>query len=177
MAKDWGYLNPRSRKNFVDAMVNAKSRLRSARLEDLFRGNVVVMPTKQGGVNQHGADLGVAGRYYRKGDEIRIYGDYRTSFIEEIIIHEIGHRYWYKHMTSQDRENFSKWFGDVPAVSSYGGMASAEDFAETFLYYVTKRKMTKAQKESQVAEALDNSCSRAAFEENIRAEIKAGKDR
>lgn len=140
-----GYMHPRRRAEFIDGLKQAEGMLRAARLGKLFRGHFVVEPEGRAGTNQHGAHFGVGGRYYRKGDKIHLYGSLKVHAVPALAIHEIGHRYWYKHMTRQDRANFSKWFGDVPAVSEYGGVNPAEDFAEVFMFYVMKQKLTKAQ--------------------------------
>jgi len=140
-----GYMHPRRRAEFVDGLKQAQGMLRAVRLGKLFRGHFIVEPKERAGTNQHGAHFGVGGRYYRKGDKIHLYGSLKVHDIPGLAIHEIGHRYWYKHMTRQDRANFSKWFGDVPAVSEYGGVSPAEDFAEVFMFYVMKQKLTKDQ--------------------------------
>jgi len=141
-----GYMHPRDRKEFVDGLKEAQARLRAKRLGKLFHGHFLIEPKERAGTNQYGAHLGVGGRYYRKGDAIHLYGGSKGPHsVAVVAIHEIGHRYYYKNLTSQDRHNFDKWFKDVPAVSSYGGINPAEDFAEVFTHYVLGQDMTKDQ--------------------------------
>mgnify|MGYP000558692605 CR=1 FL=1 len=48
----------------------------------------------------------------------------------KLIAHELGHRYYFRFMSQADRARFGILFGDVPAVSEYGGLNAEEDFAE-----------------------------------------------
>ena len=140
-----GFMHPKRRKEFIDGLREAQAVLRANGLSKLFHGHFVIEPKERAGTNQYGAHFGVGGRYYRKGDKIHLYGSLKPHAIPAVALHEIGHRYYYKHMTRQDRINFNKWFGDVKAVSEYGSMDPAEDFAEVFLHYLTKQKLTKDQ--------------------------------
>jgi hypothetical protein len=142
-----GYMNPRKRQGFIDGVKEAQSRLQAKGLGSLNRIEFHVYPKSKAPQNSHGAQWGVGGEYFRKGDFIVIYDSIAPAHVSILAVHEIGHRYWFKHMTTQDRENFSKWFGDVPAVSEYGGTDSAEDFAEVFAHYVFDKKLTKGQRD------------------------------
>ena len=110
----------------------------------LCYGKVYVFPESKAGENQYDASLGVAARYHRSGDYVTIYSD---SFLlsDDTLIHEIGHRYWFKFMSAQDQHNFGKWFNAVPATSKYGALNTVEDFAEVFADYVWGRKLNRAQ--------------------------------
>lgn len=65
-------------------------------------------------------------------------GDYLTLYVTpsshtvDTLLHELGHRYYYKFMTAKDRQEFDDYFGKVPAVSAYGASNTAEDWAELF---------------------------------------------
>lgn len=82
--------------------------------------------------------------YSRINDYIDLYGD---AIEADEIVHELGHRYYYKFMSAEDRHNFDRFFRKVPATSTYGGSSPAEDFAEAFRSYVARKKMTKAQRQ------------------------------
>ena len=85
----------------------------------------------------------VLATYNRINDMLDLYSD---GIEAEHIVHELGHRYYYKYMNAEDRRNFSRFFKQVPATTSYGGTSSVEDFAEVFRSYVARKKMTKAQR-------------------------------
>jgi hypothetical protein len=76
-------------------------------------------------------------------DEITIFGsefapdfeDYE-GFLIGAMVHELGHRFWYKFMSQAQRLGFASYFGKVKAVSNYGSTNESEDFAETFMMYV-----------------------------------------
>jgi hypothetical protein len=79
--------------------------------------------------------------YSPNTDQVRIF----AVSSPRTIVHELGHRYWYKHMSKRQREKFRAWFGDVPATTDYGSTNPEEDFAEAFADYVTGRDMTREQ--------------------------------
>lgn len=86
------------------------------------------------------------------------------------IIHELGHRYWYKFMKPEQRARFNDLVGtnpsersrDLPSgktdlegwkkpvtpVSNYGASTIEEAFAEAFEHYVSEGDMDRDQLES-----------------------------
>lgn len=141
-----GYMHPKRRKEFIDGLKEVQQRLQGKRLSNLFRGVFKVEPAERAGTNPLGAHFGVGGVHNRLTNEIRLYGTLKSKpAIVRLVLHELGHRYYYKHMTPEDRHNFDKWFGRVSAVSKYGATTPAEDFAEVFAYYVLGEHLTKDQ--------------------------------
>ena len=141
-----GYMHPRRRKEFIDGLKEVQQRLQGKRLSNLFRGVFKVEPAERAGTNPLGAHFGVGGSHHRLTNEIKIYGTLKSKpAIVKLVLHELGHRYYYKHMTREDRANFNKWFGKVKAVSEYGATNPAEDFAEVFAYYVLGEHLTRSQ--------------------------------
>lgn len=134
-----GWRHPKHRAEFLRQFKDAWALLRAKRLDWL--ADIKVSVKARGG---GGHSLGTLAYYYRQGDTMGVV-DEPSPKLARSIVHELGHRYYFKHMTSEDRHNFDKWFGDVPAVTKYGGTDPAEDFAEVFAYYVLGRKLSKDQ--------------------------------
>lgn len=143
--KGEGYRSPAYRKHYAKYIKDAYDMLTAKGLGFIAKGmKIVVRPEGKAPDNHYDAALGVGGHYNRQTDTITIFED-ACRHTAELLVHELGHRYWYKYMSTQDRENFGRWFEKVPAVSSYGGRHRREDFAELFKHYVVGRKMTKDQ--------------------------------
>lgn len=136
--------DPRDLQKYVTYMQDAKRLLESKRFGFLWYGQVFITCKDCGGVNQNGAEFGVGAHYRPDKDHIVAYIN-PGSFMVDLMIHELGHRYYFRFMNQADRARFDMYFGDVPSVSTYGGKSAAEDFAETFLHYVTERNMTRDQ--------------------------------
>jgi hypothetical protein len=124
----------------------AMNLMNQKKLGFLWYGVVRVKPVGTYGENPRGKQFGVGGWYNQGQDAIYIEMD-PDEWITKLMVHELGHRYYYKFMSSADRAEFSSLFGDVPAVSEYGGTVSAEDFAEVFAWYVLNRSLTRDQLE------------------------------
>lgn len=135
--------DPRDRETTIKKIIGAKSALKAKGLGRVFKGAKFHIYAKGSAPeNQYGAHLGVAANYSRKLDLVSVFSNRVSS---NLVIHELGHRYWYKFMRKTDRAHFDKWFGKVAATSSYGAIntktsrqvfASVEDFAEVFADYV-----------------------------------------
>jgi len=77
----------------------------------------------------------------------------------DTIVHEVGHRYWFKYMTEEQRGRFESFidlkktendedkFTVIP-VSTYGRTNIDEAFAEAFMHYVCGKDMTRDQIDS-----------------------------
>jgi hypothetical protein len=135
--------SPRDRKKYISMFKRAYSILKRKKVGFLWQGTISVEP-KSSRVNQLDPTVGVGGTYRRKGDHVTVYSD-PSNWIVELMLHELGHKYWFKYMKSADRAHFSKWFGKVKAVSSYGGLSTSEDFAEVFAHYMLGRNMDRDQ--------------------------------
>lgn len=121
-----------SRKKLIQAAKEAIAALGRRKIGWLAYGRITSMPegtySKVFSVNKTAAMS-----YTRLGDEIHTYTDDPDP---KSLVHELGHRYWFKFMSGADRHDFGKWFGKVEPVTSYGGTSPVEEFAETFAAWV-----------------------------------------
>jgi hypothetical protein len=70
-----------------------------------------------------------------------------SDHTSKLIVHELGHRYYYKFMSAADRAEFDSYFGQVSPVTEYGGTHTSEDFADVFAWYVLNMKLNRDQLE------------------------------
>lgn len=136
--------HPMDVQDYVKACIKARRLLELKGLAMLWYGVFVVRCRDCGGTNPLGAEFGVGARYFVASDYVEIYDD-PSPRLAKLIAHELGHRFYYKFMSANDRALFNSWFGDVPAVSKYGGTKTEEDFAEVFSYYIDNRRLTRDQ--------------------------------
>jgi len=142
------FMHPRDRGMFIDGVRDALVRLRGKRLDKLLYGVIYVKPKGYAPKSLWDPSEEVAGEHYRMGGKIVLYGTIQNrKVVTYVLLHELGHRYYYKHMTHRDRVNFGRWFGVVPAATEYGGLSSSEDFAEVFVNYIMNQNLTKDQRE------------------------------
>lgn len=106
---------------------------------------------------------------YHSGDDSVHFTMEPTSRVTSTIVHELGHRYWYKFMRPEQRARFnglvrtnvSEKYRDLPSgqleggkkkpvapVSDYGASSIEEAFAEVFEHYVLNKDMDRDQVES-----------------------------
>lgn len=138
--------DPNSVRQYVRYFDAARQLLERKKLGKLWYGQVFLKCVDCGGTNKHGADLGVGAKYSIHKDTVTIFSD-PSRHIPEMLIHELGHRMWFKFLNRERRLFFGRDFGDVPAVSDYGSKSEIEDFAEVFTWYVLDRKFNNDQKE------------------------------
>ncbi len=131
---------------YVGYLHEAKRLLERKGFGLLWYGTFFMACRDCGGVNQYGAHHGVGAHYISRHDRIVVY-DEPSSHMVDLIIHEIGHRYYFKFMSPGDRARFDSYFGDVKAVSEYGSKHTHEDFAEVFAHYITGKDLTRDQLE------------------------------
>lgn len=137
---------PSAVNGYIKQLQKAEALLKAKGLGSLWYGTMFVSCKSCGGENPRGKQFGVGADYSPAKDDVRIYSDPHGN-LYRLIAHELGHRYYYKFMSAADRARFDSWFGDVPAVSEYGGTVSEEDFAEVFSYYIDNRNLTRDQLE------------------------------
>lgn len=135
--------HPTYRTDYVKHLKQAKALLDRRKLAFLWYGRFEVLASGLAPTNPNGAHFGTGAEYYRQGDYIRIYSDPKN--LAKLIVHELGHRYFYKFLSATDRGKFNDWFGKVKATSAYGATSSIEDFAEVFSDYVMGTDMTRDQ--------------------------------
>jgi len=138
-----GGREPTWRSGFISDLKEAFARIQQAKLEHLWYGILYVRPKQLAPENSYGVHFGVGATYHRQGDYITLYSD--PGRLAPLILHELGHRYYYKFLSAHDRMNFDRWFGKVKATSTYGATVSAEDFAEVFSDYMARKDLTRDQ--------------------------------
>lgn len=129
---------------YVKPLQLAQTLLQRRGLDFLWYGNVFIQCANCGGTNENGAHFGVGARYSISQDKITVY-DRPNSKLTELLIHEIGHRYYFRFMDGGDRARFDSYFGQVSATSDYGATSSVEDFAEVFAAYVMGHDLDRDQ--------------------------------
>lgn len=129
---------------YVKQLSKAQALLERSGLGFLWYGDILLRCKSCGGVNALGAQFGVGGDYVIGKDQIRIYSD-PVSGLHRLVLHEIGHRYYYKFMTPTDRARFDSDFGLVDATTPYGATISSEDFAEVFADYLLRKDLSSDQ--------------------------------
>jgi len=119
----------------------------------VWYGTIFVRCEKCGGENPYGAELGVGGNYPSGPDVVNIFS--RPGNGTGLLIHELGHRWWFKFMRRGVRLRFIDWVqAGLSPVSSYGSKAPEEAFAEAFAWYVMGKSMTSQQVETFKATAF-----------------------
>jgi len=132
----------KNRNDIIGAVRKAEALLKKNGLKEVVYGSIIKLP--EGSYeNLVGIKKSAAAAYWQAGDIVKLFGVAEAGSI----VHELGHRYWFKFMSPGDRNNFSRWFGKVPATSSYGATSDIEDFAETFETYVMGWKMSRDQRQ------------------------------
>lgn len=135
---------PRGLDQYIPYFQTAKALLDRRGFGKLWYGPIFVACPSCGGENPHGKQYGVGAHYVPGKDQVVVFLDPKP-FMVELLIHELGHRYYYEFMNQGDRARFDSYFGDVKAVSSYGGSSPEEDFAEVFAHFVLGQDMSRDQ--------------------------------
>lgn len=138
--------DPRGLDEYIQYFRRAKALLERRGLGDVWYGPMFVSCVKCGGSNRLGANWGVGAHYTIDKDTLTVFND-PDDGITQLLIHELGHRYYFKFMSRADRARFNSYFGDVRAVSDYGGTDPWEDFAEVFSHYVMGHDLSRDQVE------------------------------
>jgi hypothetical protein len=121
----------------------------------VWYGNIFVMPPSVAsiGTTAKTGQSFQSGGHYRFSDIVVLNprSQWRADTIAGVVVHELGHRYWYKFMKAGARARFSAWFDPrskedqerdgaqadfVPAPTAYGAESAVEEFAEVFAAYV-----------------------------------------
>jgi len=136
--------DPRGLSDYIPYFQKAKALLDQKGFGDLWYGPIFVGCPKCGGENPLGKHFGVGAHYVIGPDHVVVFL-LPKPFLVELLIHELGHRYYFKFMDAGDRARFDSFYKEVAAVSEYGGTATEEDFAEVFAHFVLGRDMTRDQ--------------------------------
>jgi len=130
---------------YAKLLIEAKRRLEKRGFGKVWYGELFVRCKDCGGENEYGAELGVGGRYHAGPNTIKVFQRPGPSVVG-LLVHELGHRWWFKHMSRANRLRFQDWIeAGLSPVSAYGGKKDIEAFAEVFSWYVLERPMTSEQ--------------------------------
>jgi len=136
-------IEPAEREELIDEIKHARELLMRKGLNHLWYGEFIKLPSESYGA-RYGRKGKTGGRaaasYHRDVDIVYLYSNYIDS---HSIIHELGHRYWFKFLSQAERQHFKKFFGKVKFPSEYGGTDEVEEFAELFTGYVGSRRYKK----------------------------------
>lgn len=131
--------------DYVQPLKEAYALLQRRNLDFLWYGEMFIQCQECGGsVPQGFEDSLVAAHYEFNTDRVVIFSR-PSPHLTEIILHELGHRYYFRFMDAGDRARFDSYFGQVAATSNYGATSSVEDFAEVFMNYVLGKDLTSDQ--------------------------------
>jgi hypothetical protein len=130
-------VSPKAEKRIVAKLLNAYAYLKAMRFKDAWGGDIIITTKPRGSI---------LGNYVRRKDQTFLYGKHIT---EPTIVHELGHRYWYRSMDRPRRLQFIAWVkSGLSPVSAYAKKDPWEAFAEAFKYFVLGLKMTPQQVET-----------------------------
>jgi len=131
-------VSEKAEKHAVDQILHAIEMCKAHRFGDAWGGGGTIFIAAK----PHGA---VAGTYNRHKDHLWLY----PRVAKGTIIHELGHRWWYRNMTRTNRRYFIEWIkAGLAPVSHYGGKDPWEAFAEAFYYFIMGKNMTPQQVET-----------------------------
>lgn len=126
-------------------LIEAKRRLEKRGFGKVWYGEAFVRCKECGGENPYGKEFGVGG-HFRIGPNVIGIFSRPSKYIVELMAHELGHRWWYKHMSRANRLRFQDWIeAGLAPVSEYGSKKDVEAFAEVFAWYVVEKPMTSEQ--------------------------------
>lgn len=179
----------------------AEAALRQKGFGVVWKGRIYVLPPTSA----------VMGTTAKSGERFRSGGHYASSLddvvlnpqltwsaktVTEVVVHELGHRYWFKHMRAGARARFAAWFDPrskadqeregpqaayVPAPTAYGAESAVEEFAEVFAAYVLGRyegvELTGAQRARFEALALGRAAASEAAGGALGALLREFADR
>jgi hypothetical protein len=91
-------------KAYIGYLKQAYEAMRSKGFAKAWYGNVFIQCEECGGPNPNSAN-GTGGDYTVHEDTIRVYVR-PSKFVVELMVHELGHRYWFKQMTETQRARF-----------------------------------------------------------------------
>ena len=169
---------PETDQNVIKHVLKTHDLLKRRGLGKLWYGNIFYMSKESGTLTdeekaeakQEGYDISQFNGQYDPGtDEISLYvWPYQIILV---LLHELGHRYWFKHMTREQRGRFNDlvqidkgeateydWppsltdehgnLKPIEPVSDYGKTNIGEAFAEAFQKYVLGKGLNRDQMES-----------------------------
>lgn len=97
-------VQPADTKKYIGYLYKAYAALKAKGFAKAWYGNVYIDPEGDGGVNQNTGG-GVGGWYETHPDTVSIFNR-PAWYITELMVHELGHRYWFKQMSGSQRQRF-----------------------------------------------------------------------
>jgi hypothetical protein len=91
-------------RDYIRLLDEAYALLRAKKLHKAWYGTVLIECESCGGENPN-TSRGVGGNYTSREDVVRIFTR-PARFVIELVLHELGHRYWFKSMDSGQRAKF-----------------------------------------------------------------------
>lgn len=90
---------------YIRYLDEAYKRLRQKGFGKAWYGEVFIQCEKCGGPNPYDPELGVGGHYKIGPDTVGIFSR-PSDFIVKLMVHELGHRYWFKNLRPAQRAKF-----------------------------------------------------------------------
>jgi len=97
-------MQPEDARKYIKYIDEAHTRMKAKGFEKAWYGTFFIQCERCGGVN-HNTGGGVGGHFVIGPDTVSCF-ERPSSFVVELLAHELGHRYWYKQMTSTQRAKF-----------------------------------------------------------------------
>jgi hypothetical protein len=136
-------INPRYVADYIKSLQGAKQVLEKAGFGKLWRGEIHIYPKAKAAREGYSS---ANAAYVPDEDTIEVYGTYNVKMVRSLV-HEIGHRHYFKGLTQAERGEFGKYFGAVKPVTHYGSTNAEEEFSETFANYVMGDNLDRDQRE------------------------------
>ena len=97
-------LQPEDTRKYIKYIDEAHTRMKAKGFEKAWYGTFFIQCERCGGVN-HNTGGGVGGHFVIGPDTVSCF-ERPSRYVVELLAHELGHRYWYKQMTSTQRAKF-----------------------------------------------------------------------
>jgi DNA topoisomerase IB len=145
-------------KAFVRRLIAAYGLLKKHGFDKVWYGTLFILASdfleltdqEQKAYKNMGYDIkSVGGTYNYQSNEITLSAPSYNKGTTIMLLHELGHRYWYKVLDRTSRLRFEDWLeSGLAPVSDYGKTNASEAFAEVFSYYCSGMNVSKDQAES-----------------------------
>lgn len=131
--------HPKAFDKYIIHFKAAQELLKRKGLDKLWYGTAIILPEESGKnvETKSGKKIDAAAQYDHATDTIYVHAN-PDLLLFTAIVHELGHRYYFKFLTKERRANFDQFFQRVWPTSNYGLTSTEEDFAEAFLAYVVE---------------------------------------
>lgn len=101
--------DPYDARRYLRYLERARALLEKNGFGHLWYGHISIQAVDAGGQNPYGPSFGVGGDYNPSTDLIRVFVD-PQAFVTDLVLHEMGHRYYYRFMDKADRARFDDYF-------------------------------------------------------------------